>query len=253
MHRAKSWRGAAQVAHQWRLNSTGRKPWLMRWKPVCASTEKELSDWLKAKPFQDDQPRAFFAGRQVFGRGQYGRVWESKLGGVWTSAAIPVSGFNQPFGLFSLAIAVSLCQRIENKGLDVQIKWPNDLIVNRRKLAGFLPTLVNRGNLLKLIRVGVGLNVTNKVPDQGISLGQVLGSFNCDLAFWSAEVLLALEIAMDLVKDRIHLLDQVETRMWAKEIIDKQTGKEWSIKGLDFDGRLIVSNGSSEKRLTRWM
>ena len=49
-------------------------------------------------------------------------------------------------GLIGLALALSLSQRLERHGVPVRIKWPNDLLVDGRKLAGLLPRLVHRGN-----------------------------------------------------------------------------------------------------------
>ena len=43
-------KGAGEVAHYWRMKSVGEIPWELRSKPVCASTEIELSNWLLEKP-----------------------------------------------------------------------------------------------------------------------------------------------------------------------------------------------------------
>ena len=63
-------------------------------------------------------------------------------------------------------MALALVERIERIGVNVNIKWPNDLLVDGQKLAGILPRLFFRGGTLRLLRVGVGLNVFNNVPEK---------------------------------------------------------------------------------------
>ena len=80
----------------------------------------------------------------------------------------------------------TLVERLERIGVNVKIKWPNDLLVDGKKLAGILPRLFSRGGELRLFRVGVGLNVFNNVPKEGISLKQIFGDekMNINVYLW---------------------------------------------------------------------
>ena len=62
-----SFTGAAAIAHKWRTKTLGGRPWKLRWKPVCASTEIALAEWLKEKPLLESQQRAVISERQTFG------------------------------------------------------------------------------------------------------------------------------------------------------------------------------------------
>ena len=116
------------------------------WRPICASTEIELSNWIAEKPVKQDQPKAIFASCQKYGQGQFGRNWYSPKGGVWVSAAIKIEGqFQNTSELYGLAVALALVERIELIGGNVKIKWPNDLFINGKKLAGILPRVFFRG------------------------------------------------------------------------------------------------------------
>ena len=88
------------------------------------------------------------------------------------------------------------------------IKWPNDLIVGSRKLAGVLPKLVFRGHQVRLARIGVGLNVRNPVPRGGIALRELLPPGRCRLRFWQLNALLALERASVLAADPQRVVDR---------------------------------------------
>jgi len=180
-----------------------------------------------------------------------GRSWHSPKGGVWVSAAIKREGlYEKNSQLYGLAVALALVERIEQIGVNVKIKWPNDLLVDGQKLAGILPRLFFRGGKLRLLRVGVGLNVFNNVPKEGISLKQIVGKKKMNINFWSSEVLLAIERSLDFLEDKNLLCSQVEERLWSKKYIEKETGNQWDIKGIDSIGRLIIFNEGKEKILS---
>tara|TARA_Y100001968_G_scaffold311122_1_gene332850 strand:- start:1592 stop:2347 length:756 start_codon:yes stop_codon:yes gene_type:complete len=225
--------------------------WKIQWKSICSSTEIDLSSWI------DDEPRigpfrAIFAGKQLDGFGQNGRVWHSSLGGVWLSAAMPFPCVKSRPELMGLAIALSLSKRLESMNVPVKIKWPNDLIVYNRKLAGFLPRIISRGKEIRFARIGLGLNVVNKVPKEGIALKEIITTSDESLDFWSAETLLSLENAMRLMPSPSKICDQVENRLWSKEYIEPNSGDIYNIKGLALDGSLIINKGNYSKKLIRW-
>ncbi len=244
--------GCAPVMREWRRSSLGANSWELRWKPVCTSTEIELSNWLREKPLNGDLSRAFVASRQNRGRGQNGKYWHSPSGGVWISAAFPISNSKNSAGLIGLAVAVALAQRLNQFNIPVRIKWPNDLLIGGKKLAGLLPSLVHRGSHVRFGRVGVGLNVCNPVPIGGISLEKVLKPVRCNHISWTSEVLLSLENAFDLVAQPEYVCAQAERILWARHVLDPKTGLKMCIEGLDIDGALKVTNGSSEYLWRRW-
>ena len=251
MNNKKLLKGVGLIHRYYRLNHLYRQSWRLRFHPICASTEKELSNWILEKPVIKDQPRAIFASSQKFGRGQFGRNWYSPKGGVWVSAAINREGSHiNNAELYGLAVALAMVERFEQIGIDVRIKWPNDLLVQGKKLSGVLPRLVFRGGKIRLFTVGVGLNVFNYVPKEGISLKHIIGDKKMNINFWSSEVLFAIERSLDFLFNKKYLCSQIERRLWSEKYFDKVTGYEWDIKGIDSIGRLIIFNGNEEKILS---
>jgi BirA family biotin operon repressor/biotin-[acetyl-CoA-carboxylase] ligase len=251
MNNQKLYRGVGLISKYHKLNNSSKRSWRLILKPICASTEIELSNWIEKKPVKKNQPKAIFASCQRFGQGQSGRIWQAPKGGVWVSAAIKREGlYEKNSQLYGLAVALALVERIEQIGVNVKIKWPNDLLVDGQKLAGILPRLFFRGGKLRLLRVGVGLNVFNNVPKEGISLKQIVGKKKMNINFWSSEVLLAIERSLDFLEDKNLLCSQVEERLWSKKYIEKETGNQWDIKGIDSIGRLIIFNEGKEKILS---
>ncbi len=244
-------RGIGLIYRSHKLNHSSKRSWRLKLKPTCASTEIELSNWIAEKPVKKHQPIAIFSSCQRFGKGQAGRTWYAPKGGVWVSAAIMNEDSHENNSqLYGLAVALALVERIECIGINVNIKWPNDLLIKGQKLAGILPKLLFRGEKLRLLRVGVGLNVFNDVPKDGISLKQISGDKTMNINFWSSEVLLAIERSLDLLDNKSFLCSQVEQRLWSRKYIDRETGLKWDIKGIHSSGGLILSKQDKVKVLT---
>ena len=146
MNNKKRFRGVGSIYRYHKFKKPSCRCWKLIWKPICASTEIELSNWIAGEPVKTGQPKAIFASCQKFGQGQFGRNWHSPKGGVWVSAAIKKEDLSENNSqLYGLAVALALVERIERIGVNVKIKWPNDLLVDGQKLAGILPRLFFRG------------------------------------------------------------------------------------------------------------
>ena len=250
MNNKKLFRGVGGIYRYQKLKQSSMRSWRLIWKPICASTEIELSKWIAEEPVGKYRPKAIFASSQKYGKGRLGRNWYSPRGGVWVSAAINREGIQTNNSeLYGLAVALAMVERFEREGVDVKIKWPNDLLFNGKKLAGILPRLFSRGGELRLFRVGVGLNVFNNVPKEGISLKQIVGNEKMNINFWSSEVLFAIAKSIDFLDDQKYLCNQIEQRLWSKKYVDKETGFQWDIKGIDSNGRLLVIKECKEKSL----
>ena len=251
MNNQKFDKGVGLIYRYHKLNHSSCRSWRLMLKTTCASTETELSNWIQRKKVKKNQSIAIFSSCQRFGQGQAGRIWYAPKGGVWVSAAINREcSCENNSQLYGLAVALALVERIEKIGIKVKVKWPNDLLVDGQKLAGILPRLFFRGGKLRLLRVGIGLNVFNNVPEEGISLKQIIGNKTMNINFWSSEVLLAIERSLDLLDNKNFLCSQVERRLWSRKYIDKETGLKWDIKGIDSSGRLNLSKEDKVKVLS---
>ena len=241
-------RGVGGIYRYQKSKESSHRTWSLIWRPVCASTEIELTNWIAEKPVGKNFPKAIFASSQKYGQGQFGRNWHSPKGGVWVSAAINAKDCNANNSeLYGLAVALAMVETFERIGVDVKIKWPNDLMFDGKKLAGILPRLFSRGGEIRLLRVGVGLNVFNNVPQEGISLKQIVGDEKMNINFWSSEVLFAIDRSLEFLYDQKFLCSQIEQRLWSKKYTDKETSFQWDIKGIDSSGRLIVNKDGKER------
>ena len=97
---------------------------------------------------------------QTKGRGRRGRDWESMDGNLFMSYAFPFDMVN--LGKLVFAVSLSLLQAIKKTApdSDIKLKWPNDVLVDDKKISGIL--LEKAENMY--IVVGIGVNI-NKAPD----------------------------------------------------------------------------------------
>jgi len=237
--------------------------WQLRTVPVCGSTEPWLSQWLQEGQASDataepSLPRALLATHQSFGHGQRGRPWSAPPGGVWLSAALPWPRQASASASLSLAVAVGLALELEALDLAVQIKWPNDLFVQGRKIAGLLPRLRLRSGQVAGARVGIGLNGCNRVPPGAINVVQALATdaphrrkAGRSIPALAARVLRALEWAVAAAGEAETVRQAAEKRMLPGAASVIEDGLVWEPVGLDRDGALRVRRQGQERRLQR--
>ncbi|MCT0198776.1 biotin--[acetyl-CoA-carboxylase] ligase [Synechococcus sp. CS-1325] len=224
--------------------------WQLHGRAVCASSETVLDRLLGAgaRP-----PLAVFSRHQRFGHGQQGRPWLAPAGGVWLSAALPWAGDPGAAADLGLAAAVGLALQLEDLGLAVAIKWPNDLLVDGRKLAGLLPRLRLSGGRIRWARVGLGLNGSNRVPAGAISVAQALGRslVAAELAALAARALCALDWAAEHAGKPETVLAGANQRLRLPAGPVPWQGELWQPLGLNRDGSLAVALGERRAAVTR--
>lgn len=146
---------------------------------VVRVTTSTNADLLAADAALDPQVR--FAEFQLAGRGRRGRVWQAPYGRqLMMSMAWSFPSWLEDLGCLPLAVGVCVARTLHQLGAPtVQVKWPNDLVVDGRKLGGIL--MEHRGEIGGACRVvmGLGLNLQRfadaHAPDQAwTSLDQLL-------------------------------------------------------------------------------
>lgn len=222
--------------------------WQIRRLAVCASTERELERWLQARARMVSRPMARLAvvsRRQRHGHGQQGRPWLSPAGGLWLSAAFPWPADPAVAAPLGLAVAEGLARQLEPLGVAVQIKWPNDLLVDGAKLAGLLPRLRWRGGAVRWAQVGVGLNGRNAVPPGAVNLATALGHRHHPRArprLLEPRVLAALTWASDHALEPERVLAAAAARLWRPAAGICHGGRSWSVAGLSRSGGLWLAH-----------
>ncbi|MDD5701920.1 MAG: biotin--[acetyl-CoA-carboxylase] ligase [Dehalococcoidales bacterium] len=104
------------------------------------------------------------AGEQTAGRGRLNRTWVSPQGGLAMSVILRPNSDYIPYLIMFASLAVTYSLRVLT-GLRPQIKWPNDVLINDKKVCGILIENDIRKNTLKHTIIGIGINVNIHIPD----------------------------------------------------------------------------------------
>ena len=101
------------------------------------------------------------AEKQTSGRGRFERAWvDLGSGNIFMSLVLkPSEKFKTLYTNLTQYFSVVLCETLEEYGLKPQIKWPNDVLVNGKKLAGILSESVMQGHNFKGFILGAGIPV----------------------------------------------------------------------------------------------
>lgn len=154
---------------------------------------------------------------QLKAYGRHGKQWISNLGGIWMTLKFEAE--SRLIQILPIVVPVIICDFLQDKlGVKAGIKWPNDIIVDEKKLAGFLVEGETSTSDKVIIYLGIGLNVNNDPPiETAISLKTILNKLvprNSIIAHIAGNIS-KIEDKVQDVKDirrlQMEYLDKLET------------------------------------------
>jgi len=98
------------------------------------------------------------ADEQTGGKGRLDREWLSPSGGIWLSILVRPAVPPTHAPAYTLAAAVATARAVRETGVEASIKWPNDILVEDRKLAGILTEMEGEADRVSWLVVGIGIN-----------------------------------------------------------------------------------------------
>ena len=103
---------------------------------------------------------------QTSARGRSGKSWASPLGGVWLSIILNPDVDHSKLPLITLATGVAVAKTLERIGIEnAEIKWPNDIMINDKKVCGILTEAVAKFNTIENVIIGVGIDANLEIED----------------------------------------------------------------------------------------
>lgn len=201
------------------------------------------------------------AEHQTAGRGRLGRQWQSNphenlIFSIVLRPKVGTEGLN----LLPLCVAVAVAQALEQKtGLKVETKWPNDLLIGEKKVAGILIESSVKQNIVENVVIGIGINVNQsnfrgELSAKATSLKMELGR-EIDRSSLFQFILQSIESTYAHVSSKgfqsILPTWLSRTTMLNRQISVSQEGTVFSgvVKGLSNDGGLVLRTGTSERTL----
>jgi BirA family biotin operon repressor/biotin-[acetyl-CoA-carboxylase] ligase len=208
---------------------------------------------------------AVFAESQPAGRGRQGRTWQSPLGkGLWFSVLLRPAYGASAAGRVTVAASVAVAEALRAAaGVDARIKWPNDIIIHGKKIAGILTEWQQPTGKQPFAVLGIGIDVNCGPGDLPTDLQPIATSLlletgaSHDRAALAADLLRRLDA---LYRQSVHQFDAIISR-WAD--LNSTLGRHLSVRvgtrsvegfaqALDGDGALLVrrDNGQIERILS---
>jgi len=117
------------------------------------------NNWLKDHWDEYDHPICIVARQQSLGRGRHGRHWNSPPGNLYCSFSCDQAP--PELNLLPLVAGVAVVEGLA-KWIPLKLKWPNDLIIEGKKMGGILCESLFQGSRWKGSFVGLGLNIQNR-------------------------------------------------------------------------------------------
>jgi BirA family transcriptional regulator, biotin operon repressor / biotin---[acetyl-CoA-carboxylase] ligase len=248
--------GAPEVVAA-RGGGLGRPLWLL------ASTTSTNDDAKRGARERAPHGTTWVAEQQTAGRGRQGRLWlsppgENLLFSVLVRESPPARRLPLVALVAGLAVRDAVARALSDG--DVKIKWPNDVMIGVRKVAGVLVEAITAGSRVEAIVVGVGVNVHARTfpdeiaqratsialalppganpPERAAILGDALSALDRDL-----HVVLAR--GLGVVRARLEAADALRDRR-----IRCDAGDAGIASGIDEEGRLLVRRDDGV--LARW-
>ena len=140
-----------------------------KWNIYISKTLESTMNDIKKKLYSGKNNSLLMAYRQTNGRGRNQNKWISELGNLFFSIKLNTYEKARGFiiGYITSIVVYETINFFLNKTKNIIIKWPNDVLINNKKVAGILVDIVSQGNKVSDIYLGIGVNL-KKAP-------QVLG------------------------------------------------------------------------------
>lgn len=127
---------------------------------ACVSTNDLAAAWAKDPHDRAPDGGVVVADSQTGGRGRLGKDWHSPPGeNLYFSCVLRPDLAAEKVPPITLCAGLALCEVMNSLGVKASIKWPNDVWVGQRKLAGVLTEMSTQSQKVESVIVGVGVNV----------------------------------------------------------------------------------------------
>lgn len=118
------------------------------------------NDYAKKVAVESNDGTIVVSEEQTSGRGRRGKEWHSIKGdGIWLSVVLKPDIYPYKAPFITQIAGASIVKALKNLGIDASIKWPNDIIVNNKKVSGILTEPWAEIDRINYIVLGIGMNV----------------------------------------------------------------------------------------------
>ena len=221
-----------------------------------ASTNDYLNEFVKINTLKEGA--IIFTQNQTQGKGQKGNTWYSQPNKNLTCSILSFPKINTKYTFYLNVISsLAVSKALSDLKLDSQIKWPNDILINSKKIVGILVENILQGKEIKQAIIGIGLNINQiNFPEQinATSLKKCL-----NITFEIEEVLVQIYRYLDFYYDKLKNSEfKILEQLYLKKLYRLN---EWHsfkdeyehfigmITGIDEHGRLKITKKNNTKNV----
>ena len=195
----------------------------------------------------EDNGLLVVADGQTLGKGRRGRSWESPKGtNLYFSMLLKPDFAPDKASMITLVAAYSVATVIrKTTGLDAKIKWPNDIVVGKKKVCGILTEMSMEIDYIHHVVVGIGINVNEE--NYSIELEQMATSLKKEMGNLVLRANLLCDILSQFEKDYLTFLAAESLKPFVEEYNRMLVNKGALVKVLDPKGEFSgIAGGISE-------
>ncbi len=203
------------------------------------------------------------ADTQTSGRGRLGRNWSSPAGqGIWMSLLLRPSFTPAMAPKLTLLAAMAVSDVLNNLGLFCAIKWPNDIIINGKKVCGILTEMATDGDHISHVVVGIGINVHNDCFPEDIekiatSIFKEYPEYNVKREFLMCEIIKRFEFYYNtfIIEETLSFMCEVYNERLVHRntdvfIVEGEEIRQGRCLGIDKQGLLVVEFEGIKESIT---
>ena len=206
------------------------------------------------------------AEKQTHGKGRLNRKWYSPEGGIWLSVIIHPELQISDATIIPLAASLALCESIKKvHKIKTDVKWPNDITIDGKKVAGMLIDTSIQGNKVENLVLGIGINFAVNIQQIEKRLKKSTNFYGVTSLFPEKNSPSKIELLVQFLLELEKVINSLikgknaqiirdwskHTNMFGKAIsVNTGNGKISGIaKKIDSDGALIIKTGTKNRRI----
>ena len=206
------------------------------------------------------------AEKQTHGKGRLNRKWYSPEGGIWLSVIIHPEFQISDATIIPLAASLALCESIKKvHKIKTDVKWPNDITIDGKKVAGMLIDTSIQGNKVENLVLGIGINFAVNIQQIEKRLKNSPNFYGVTSLFPEKNKPSKIELLVQFLLELEKVINSLikgknaqiirdwskHTNMFGKTIsVNTGNGKISGIaKKIDSDGALIIKTGTKNRRI----
>lgn len=210
----------------------------------------------KELAYEKEEGLVVISEEQLGGKGRMGRNWISpKYKGIWMTILIKPDIDPSEASKITLIASAAIHRAMDKMGIYTQIKWPNDILINRKKICGILTEMNCELDLVNYMIVGIGINANLDRKDFSEDLKEKASSIKIEVGKevnrkeLVGNILNEFEKLYDIYKNNGHIKESIEINrqnlvfLNEKIKIIKKGNEEIALaKDLDDNGMLVVEH-----------